>query len=113
MVATDNTQVQGWINTGRSSNPYAMAWLREIFWVSAFFNLSIRACRVSSKDNVLADALSRLNTVDSNTICDFHIDGFANCCRVARAARGMEYCEESLLRREHLEIEEEPVEALS
>ena len=90
MIVTDNTQVQSWVNTGRSINPYAMAWLREIFWVAAFFNLNVKACRISSVDNRLADALSRLNSVDCIDICDFHISEFSTCCRVARAACGME-----------------------
>lgn len=89
MIVTDNTQVQSWVNTGRSTNPYAMAWLREIFWVAAFFNLEVKACRISSKDNVLADALSRLNSEDCNLICCAHFEQFSNCCRVARAAGGM------------------------
>lgn len=85
LFVTDNTQVQGWVNKGCSSNPYAMAWLRELFWVAAFYNLSIRSSRISSEDNILADALSRLNSDDSNIICDSHIIGFSDCCRAVRA----------------------------
>ena len=90
MMVTDNTQVQGWVNTGRSTNPYAMSWLRELFWVSAFYNISIKSSRISSKDNMIADGLSRLNNEDCRSICDIHIPGFSACCRVVRAEAGMD-----------------------
>ena len=86
MVVTDNTQVQAWVNKGSCPNPYAMAWLRELFWVASFYNITIRACRIRSEDNILADALSRLNSEDSVIICEAHIDGFSGCCRATRAA---------------------------
>ena len=89
MVVTDNTQVQGWVNKGCSSNPYAMAWLRELFWVSAFYNISIRACRIASADNLVADALSRLNDPNCVSICEYHIDEFYDCCRAVRSAGGV------------------------
>ena len=89
LVVTDNTQVQGWVNSGRSCNPYAMAWLRELFWVAAFFNINVRACRITSGDNVWADALSRLNNPDCLFICEHDIQGFSDCCRAARAASGV------------------------
>ena len=88
-IVTDNTQVQSWVNSGRSISPYAMAWLRELFWVAAFYNLNIKAGRISSEDNIWADALSRLNNPDCVYICEHDIVGFSECCRVAGAARGM------------------------
>ena len=84
LFVTDNTQVQGWVNKGCSSNPYAMAWLRELFWVAAFYNVTVRSSRISSEDNILADALSRLNSSDCNVICDSHITSFSDCCRAVR-----------------------------
>ena len=89
MVVTDNTQVQSWVNTGRSINPYAMAWLREIFWVTSFYNINLKACRISSEDNVLADALSRLNDDNCMVICELEIEGFSGCCRKARIDGGV------------------------
>ena len=81
-VVTDNTQVQHALRTGRSSNPSTMKWLREIFWVCAFNNIYIKSTRIASKDNILADSLSRLKNVDCVTICDSILTEFSCCCRV-------------------------------
>ena len=56
VVITDNTQVEAMLNTERSINPYCMAWLWEIFWVSVLYNIHVRAKRIASSDNILADA---------------------------------------------------------
>ena len=80
-VVTDNTQVQHALRTGRSSNPSTMKWLREIFWVCAFHNIYIKTTRIASKDNILADSLSRLKNVDCVTICDSILPEFSCCCR--------------------------------
>jgi len=65
IIYTDNTQVQAMINTGRSCNKVAMAWLREIFWSSAIYNFHVTARRITSKDNVISDRLSRLSHPES------------------------------------------------
>ena len=83
MIMTDNTQVQGAVNLGRSINPYAMAWLRELFWVTSFYNINLKTARISSEDNVWADSLSRLNNIDSITICEHAFSDFSTCCRAA------------------------------
>ena len=80
-VVTDNTQVQYALRTGRSSNPSTMMWLREIFWVCAFFNIYIKSSRIASKDNILADSLSRLKNNDCVLICDSILPEFSYCCR--------------------------------
>ena len=85
-VVTDNTQVQHAIRTGRSSNPSTMAWLREIFWVCAFHNIYLKATRIASKDNILADSLSRLKNQDCVIICDDILPVFSSCCRAQLAA---------------------------
>jgi hypothetical protein len=38
-VATDNTSVLAWINSGTSKSPQAMSLLRKIFWIQASRNL--------------------------------------------------------------------------
>lgn len=57
----DNTQVEAGIHSGKSINPFSMAWLRELFWVSAMFNIELIPVRVPSDENIVADASSRLN----------------------------------------------------
>ena len=53
-------QVLAMVNTGRSKNKLCMDWLRELFWTCFIFNIELHATYIRSKDNVLADDLSRL-----------------------------------------------------
>ena len=101
LVITDNTQVQAALNTGRSVNASTMAWLREVFWVSAFFNISISAARIASVDNILADSLSRLDNQDCVTICASKLFSFSRCCRAGCAPWGMARRERALLGGQH------------
>ena len=48
------------VNTGRSSSLYCMCWLKELFWLSFWYNFHIVATRVSSEDNIIPDFLSKL-----------------------------------------------------
>ena len=60
-VVTDNNQVLYMINTGRSANKTCMSRLREIYWLCFIFNLDLYATYIKSKDNIFADALSRVS----------------------------------------------------
>ena len=88
-VVTDNTQVYHELRTGRGSNPTTMAWLREIFWVTALHNIYIKPSWIRSQDNILADSLSRLRNSDCVTICADHIYDFEYCCRPHLIKRGL------------------------
>ena len=57
---SDNTQVVAGIDSGRSDNVVAMNLLRHIFWLSVLFNCHVVCIHIPGKQNVLADALSRL-----------------------------------------------------
>ena len=59
-VYTDNMQVFHNILSGRSSNVTNMSWIREIFWICALMNVSLIPNYVPTKENVVADTLSRL-----------------------------------------------------
>ena len=59
-VFTDNTAVQIMLSTGRSKNKLCMQWLRELFWCSFVYNFEIFPHRITSKENVFCDALSRV-----------------------------------------------------
>lgn len=61
VLYTDNNQVLVALNTNRSRNTVIMGWLREIFWSSFVHNFFIVAKRISSKDNILPDCLSRFS----------------------------------------------------
>lgn len=60
VVYTDNTQTMYFINKGTCKNHTGMAWLRELFWISAHNNFYITSCHLPGQDNVIADCLSRL-----------------------------------------------------
>ena len=57
--AIDNSATVSWINYGVARSPQAMKILRNIFWLTAKFNVRIRATWVPSEENVAADAGSR------------------------------------------------------
>ena len=60
-VRTDNTTTVSVINKGTSRNTQTMCWLREIFWLSALNNFRLTARYISTSENTVADALSRLH----------------------------------------------------
>ena len=85
-VTTDNTQVLAVLRTGKSSNATAMAWARELFWSSCFYNIDLRCRWIPGVDNIVADALSRLNNPDCREICAACLPGFDVCCyRIAES----------------------------
>ena len=49
------------INRGSPRSVLLMEYLRHILWLSAVFNLRLKAVHVLGEDNVLADILSRLH----------------------------------------------------
>ena len=53
-------QVLAMVNTGRSKNKLCMEWLRELYWTCFIHNIELHASYINTKDNVLADHLSRL-----------------------------------------------------
>ena len=59
-VETDNTQAMVFINKGSCKNPIAMAWLRELFWLSVRHNFHLRTRHLTGINNINADRLSRL-----------------------------------------------------
>ncbi len=61
VVSTDNMTAKSMINKGSCRNSEMMKFLRALFWQSATNNFSIRAVHIPGKDNILADACSRLH----------------------------------------------------
>ena len=97
-LVTDNTQVEGGVNSGRSANPYSLFWLREIFWVAAFYNIHLRAIHIPSGDNRIADSLSRLKNPDCVDVCCDLIPGFIDCCyRVGHFETRVGSCKDAVL----------------
>jgi hypothetical protein len=58
----DNQVVVSAVNKGTAKGEHStlmMQYIREIFWLSARFDFRITARYITSKDNILSDALSR------------------------------------------------------
>ena len=52
------------LHEGYSHDPLIMHHLRSLFFVKAYFDLNLRAVHISSKDNVVADAISHDDLVN-------------------------------------------------
>ena len=61
VVHTDNKAAESIINKGSSTEPFVMASLRRVFWLSAIHNFRIFAVHIPGSENKLADAASRLH----------------------------------------------------
>ena len=60
-IQSDNMFTVHTINRGTSRNPFLMACLRVLFWLSATFNFHITARYIPGLTNTLADGISRLH----------------------------------------------------
>ena len=61
IVHCDNQAAVAIINKGSCRNPVVMQSLRRMFWLSVMFNFRMHAVYYSGRDNVHADAISRLH----------------------------------------------------
>lgn len=59
---TDNTGAEWALRKGLTRNVAANSILREILWISAYFNISSKVHHIASNNNCVADALSRMNS---------------------------------------------------
>lgn len=73
---TDNTQVMGAINKGRSLNNHNMTLLRKIFWASVENNFHLVSSHIEGINNFLPDALSRLHVYNDVS----KLNGLGLCC---------------------------------
>ena len=64
LLEIDNMMCVFCLRKGSSKNPQAMAYIREIYTLAASYNFGFLIKYIKSKDNVMADALSRLDTCE-------------------------------------------------
>lgn len=57
----DNMQVKYMIINNVSSNAMCMQWLRDLFWLCISYNIHLNPVYITSEDNFVADALSRVS----------------------------------------------------
>ena len=80
-MVTDSTTVMSALNTGRSGSSEIMYFLRRLFWVAAENNFHFNSVFIGSRDNVICDALSRMNDRGSaERIAEADPSGML-CCR--------------------------------
>ena len=60
IVFTDNTQVMFMLLNGGSVNECCCNWIREIFWLTAIYNIDLIPKYINTKSNLVADTLSRV-----------------------------------------------------
>lgn len=63
VIHTDNITTKAIINKGSTRNNHLMAHLRQIFWLGKMFNFTVSSSHIRGKDNIIADSLSRLDSV--------------------------------------------------
>ena len=81
-VRCDNTASVHSINKGSSRSPLFMQCLREIFWISTYFDFRLSAVHIRGADNFLADILSRLHSQEKRQkLCEMFNSstGVINC----------------------------------
>lgn len=59
ILYVDNTQVMYMLTNTSSSKNVCLGWLKEIFWLCIDHNGQLQQQYIASKDNFVADALSR------------------------------------------------------
>ena len=79
-VVTDNTQVMYMLINGGSSNSTCMNWVREIFWICAIYNIEMVPRYINTKDNVIADTLSRIPYYNDKLLLSNDLQSSDLCC---------------------------------
>ena len=62
-IFTDNNIALACISKGLTKCLRSTPILQELYWIIINHNISVTAIRVDSKDNILADALSRMSNI--------------------------------------------------
>ena len=79
-IYTDNTQVFHMIRKGVSSNATCMEWLRELFWVCKIYKIRLVPHYINTKNNLVADTLSRILYIKSEAEIRRCLEGSNLCC---------------------------------
>ena len=79
-IYTDNLRVYHNILGGRSANMTNMSWIRELFWLCVIHNVNMIPNYVNTKENVVADTLSRLPYESTRRDAEELLKGYNLCC---------------------------------
>ena len=79
-VVTDNTQVMFMLLNGGSINKCCCNWIREIFWITAIYNIKLVPKYINTKSNLVADTLSRMMYPETSSKIVELLNGSNLCC---------------------------------
>ena len=65
------------VRKGTSSNKTCMQWLREIFWICKIYQIRLVPYYINTKNNLVADTLSRLFYINPDYTGVLHVGRFA------------------------------------
>ena len=68
------------IRNGVSSNTTCMGWLRELFWVCKIYRIRLVPHYINTKNNLVADTLSRILYIKSESEIRKCLEGSNLCC---------------------------------
>ena len=81
VLVTDSAVVQAALSTGRTRSKEIMFFMRRLFWLSVINNFEFKSVYIRSEDNIICDALSRLDDDTSNARLLNADRGGRLCCR--------------------------------
>ena len=84
-VFTDNITAKSIINKGACRHPLVMDYLRELFWIAATNNFSIKCVYIRGPSNILADCISRLHEPNQLQYLEFLLGEYCRCHEWNRA----------------------------
>ena len=68
------------VRKGTSSNKTCMQWLREIFWICKIYQIRLVPYYINTKNNLVADTLSRLLYIKGESEARKCLNGTGLCC---------------------------------
>ena len=80
VVFTDNTQVMFMLMNGGSVNECCCNWIKEIFWLTAIYNINLVPKYINTKSNLVADTLSRIVYPHTSSKVVELLNGSNLCC---------------------------------
>lgn len=76
------------LRKGVSSNKTCMSWLRELYWLCVIYDIQLEPMYVNTKDNVLADSLSRMMYASQEDLTDVLLSSGLCCISDIKVAPG-------------------------
>ena len=79
-IFTDNTQVLHMLRNLSSTNVTCLGFLHELFWLCAEYDIDIDTSYINTKENIIADTLSRIAYRRTSRVVDRLLSNSNLCC---------------------------------